>query len=152
LLAKTKSDPAVPGDGRIAAYGELEARFAGRRRGTASRRASVSRVLCMTSPLEQKLKITGPVVITANRLRDGAVVYRTQDRNWSTRLDEAAVVTTAPAATEVLAAAAADGISVVGAYVAPVKITADGRPQPGNLRESIRYAGPTVAPATTIGI
>jgi len=106
----------------------------------------------MTSPLEQKLKITGPVVITANRLRDGAVVYRTQDRNWSTRLDEAAVVTTAPAATEVLAAAAADGISVVGAYVAPVKITADGRPQPGNLRESIRYSGPTVAPAVTVTV
>ena len=31
----------------------------------------------MTSPLQQKLKITGPVVITANRLGDGAVVYRT---------------------------------------------------------------------------
>jgi predicted NAD/FAD-binding protein len=106
----------------------------------------------MTSPLEQKLKITGPVIITANRLRDGAVVYRTVDGNWSTRLDEAAVVTTAPAATKLLAAAVADGTSAVGAYAAPVKIAADGRPQPGNLRESIRYAGPTVAPATTIGI
>ena len=29
----------------------------------------------MTSPLQQKLKVTGPVVITANRLGDGAVVY-----------------------------------------------------------------------------
>jgi len=27
----------------------------------------------MTSPLQQKLKITGPVVVTANRLGDGAV-------------------------------------------------------------------------------
>ena len=33
----------------------------------------------MTSPLQQKLKVTGPVVITANRLGDGAVVYRTAD-------------------------------------------------------------------------
>jgi hypothetical protein len=106
----------------------------------------------MTSPLQQKLKITGPVVITANRLRDGAVVYRTRDGNWSTRLDEAAVVGTAPAATELLAAAVADDISAVEAYAAPVVIAADGRPQPGNLRESIRYAGPTVAPAITIGI
>ena len=30
----------------------------------------------MTSPLQQKLKVTGPVVITANRLGDGAVVCR----------------------------------------------------------------------------
>ena len=29
----------------------------------------------MTSPLEQKLKITGPVVVTANRLGDGAVEF-----------------------------------------------------------------------------
>ena len=105
----------------------------------------------MTSPLEQKLKITGPVVVTANRLRDGAVVYRTLDGNWSARLDAAAVVSTAPAATQLLAAAVADDISAVGAYVAPVLIGADGRPEPGNLRESIRYAGPTVTPAITIG-
>ena len=30
----------------------------------------------MTSPLEQKIKITGPVVVTANRVGDGAVVYQ----------------------------------------------------------------------------
>ena len=106
----------------------------------------------MTSPLEQKLKITGPVVVTANRLRDGAVIYRTRDGNWSVRLDEAAVVTAAPAATELLAAAMADDVSAVGAYVAPVRIGGDGRPQPGNLRESIRHAGPTVTPAIAIGI
>jgi hypothetical protein len=113
----------------------------------------------MTSPLQQKLKITGPVVVTANRLGDGAVVYRTRDGNWSTRLDEAAVVGTAPTATELLAAAVADDISAVGAYVAPVRIGAGGQPEPGNLRESIRnagptvrYGGPTVAPAMTIEI
>ena len=113
----------------------------------------------MTSPLEQKLKITGPVVVTANRLGDGAVVYRSREGNWSTRLDEAAVVSTAPAATELLAAALADDISAVGAYVAPVRIGADGQPEPGNLRESIRNAGPTVrygeptvAPAIAIEI
>ena len=99
----------------------------------------------MTSPLEQKhkLKITGPVIVTANRLADGAVVYRTVEGSWSTRLGEAAVVTTAPAATELLAAAIADDISAVGAYVAPIRQGADGEPQPGNLRERIRLAGPT---------
>jgi hypothetical protein len=106
----------------------------------------------VTSPLEQKLKITGPVVITANRLGDGAVVYRTHDGQWSSRLDEAAVVNTAPAATALLAAALADDVSAVGAYVAPVRMGSDGRPEPGNLRERIRHAGPTVVPAIAFGI
>ena len=30
----------------------------------------------MTAPSQQKLKVHGPVVVTANRLSDGAVVYR----------------------------------------------------------------------------
>jgi Protein of unknown function (DUF2849) len=105
----------------------------------------------MTSPLQQKVKVHGPVVITANRLGDGAVVYRTKDGTWSMLLDEAAVVTTAPAAADLLAAAAAEDTAAVGAYVAPVLLGPDGRPQPGNLRESIRYKGPTVADATPAG-
>ena len=35
----------------------------------------------MTSPLDQKLRIEGLVVITANRLRDGAV-YLSYRRGW----------------------------------------------------------------------
>jgi hypothetical protein len=97
----------------------------------------------MTSPLEKKLKIAGPVLITANRLGDGAVIYRTADRDWTTDFDRAAVVTTAPAAAELLEAAVADDIGAVGAYVAPVKLDQDGSAQPGNLRERIRLAGPT---------
>ena len=57
----------------------------------------------MTSPLQQKLRITGPVVVTANRLGDGAVIYRTGGGQWSTRLEQAEVVTTAAAATTLLA-------------------------------------------------
>jgi hypothetical protein len=106
----------------------------------------------MTSPLQQKLKITGPVVITANRLADGAVVYRTPDGRWTTLLERAAVVSTAPAAGELLAAAAADDLGAVGAYVAPVRVDADGSVRPGNLRESIRYAGPTIDLPATFGI
>jgi len=98
----------------------------------------------MTSPLEQKLRITGPVVVTANRLGDGAVIYRTDGGDWSTRLEQAAVVTTAAAATTLLAAANADDIGAVGPYVAPVRRDADGALQPGNLREMIRHSGPTI--------
>jgi hypothetical protein len=105
----------------------------------------------MTSPLQQKLKISGPVVVTANRLRDGAVVWRTADGRWSTRLADAAVVTTAPAATELLAAATADGVTVVEPYIAPVEISGNGV-QPGNLRERIRLAGPTFELPVTYGV
>lgn len=105
----------------------------------------------MTSPLQQKVKIAGPVVVTANRLGDGAVIYRTVDGKWSTILDDAAVVTTSREATKFLAAAAADDTAAVGAYAAPVRFAADGRPRPGNLRESIRQGGPTVAAAIAVG-
>jgi predicted NAD/FAD-binding protein len=99
----------------------------------------------MTAPQQQKLKVTGPVVVTANRLGDGVVIYRTRDGNWSRRLDHAAVVTTASAATELLGDSARDDILAVGAYVAPVRLNPDGRLEPGNLRERIRLAGPTFA-------
>ena len=105
----------------------------------------------MTSPLQQKLKITGPVVVTANRLDDGAVIYRTGDGSWTTHFDRAAVVTTAPAATELLEAAIADDIGAVGAYVAPVKFDKEGGVRPGNLRELIRHAGPTVDLPVSVG-
>ena len=99
----------------------------------------------MTSPLQQKLKVTGPVVITANRLGDGAVVYRSADGNWTKDLAAAAVVTTTPAAIDLLTAALADKLKAVDAYVAPVELTSQ-RVLPGNLRERIRFNGPTIAP------
>ncbi|MGH6671486.1 MAG: DUF2849 domain-containing protein [Xanthobacteraceae bacterium] len=98
----------------------------------------------MTSPLDQKIRIAGPVVITANRVTDGAVVYRRADGGWATRLDDAAIATSAVIARDLLAAAAADAISAVGPYVAPVRLAGDGRARPGNLRELIRAIGPTV--------
>ena len=106
----------------------------------------------MTSPLQQKLKITGPVVITANRLGDGTVVFRSAETGWTTHLAQAAIATTAPAASELLAAAIADDVGAVGAYVAPVNMSPDGSVRPGNLRESIRARGPTVELPRTFGI
>jgi hypothetical protein len=100
----------------------------------------------MTSPHEQKKrKINGTVVVTANRLGDGAVVYRTLGGEWTTDLTSAAVVDNALAAAEILRAAEADDVRAVGPYVAPVELTADRLIRPGNLRERIRVAGPTIA-------
>jgi hypothetical protein len=106
----------------------------------------------MTSPLEQKIKITGPVVVTANRVGDGAVVYRRADGGWTTELDRAAVTTDAARARELITAATADDLRAVGSYIAPVKLTADGDVRPGNLRELIRLSGPTIDLPVTFGI
>src|SRR3984957_16955201 len=93
----------------------------------------------MTSPLEQKkIKVTGPVVVTANRADDGAVVYRRADGGWTTKLEAAAVATDAALAQELMTAAVADDLGAVGAYVAPVKLLPGGHVRPGNLRELIR--------------
>ncbi|HEY2445748.1 MAG TPA: DUF2849 domain-containing protein [Rhizomicrobium sp.] len=105
----------------------------------------------MTAPQQQKLKVSGPVVVTANRLGDGAVVYLMKDGCWSTDLDDAVVATGAPEAGRLLARAAGDETHAIGAYVAPVDRRADGCLTPANLRERIRRNGPTFAlPAKTM--
>jgi hypothetical protein len=99
----------------------------------------------MTSPLEQKkIKITGPSVVTANRTWDGAVVYRTAQKGWSTELAESAIVSTSDDARTLLAEAAADDVGAVGAYIAPVELKDGGKIKPGNLREHIRAKGVTI--------
>jgi Protein of unknown function (DUF2849) len=97
----------------------------------------------MTSPLDQKLRIERPSVITANRLRDGAVVYRQRDGAWGTDLQRAIVVDTANEAQALLHEAAGETTLAVGAYAAPVEIDDRQRLSPGNLRERIRRFGPT---------
>ena len=99
----------------------------------------------MTSPLEQKkIRITGPSVVTANRTWDGAVVYRTAPKGWSTALADAAVVSTSDDARALLADAVADDVGAVGAYIAPVELKDSGKIKPGNLREKIRSEGLTI--------
>lgn len=98
----------------------------------------------MTSPLEQKIRITGPSVITANRTWDGAVIYRTAAKAWSTDLADAAVVRAVPEARALLAESVADDLGAVGAYIAPVEIGESGEIAPGNLREQIRASGVTI--------
>jgi hypothetical protein len=106
----------------------------------------------MTSPLQQKIKITGPVVVTANRVGDGAVIYRSAAGDWTTELDEAVVTSDAAQARHLVAAAAADGLRAVDPYIAPVKLTRDGEVLPGNLRERIRLSGPTIDLPVSFGI
>jgi Protein of unknown function (DUF2849) len=99
----------------------------------------------MTSPLQQKIRITGPSIITANRTIDGAVVYRNRAQGWSTELAEAAVVRDAEEARALLAESVADDVGAIGPYIAPVEIANDGKIRPGNLRERIRLKGVTIS-------
>lgn len=98
----------------------------------------------MASPLQKKLKLTGPTVVTANRLLDGASIWLTEAGTWSDDIAAAAVVTTPEAVQELLDIAHADE-SAVGAYMARAALDAAGRPAPATLRERIRVAGPTFA-------
>jgi hypothetical protein len=98
----------------------------------------------MTSPLEQKkIRISGPSVVTANRTWDGAVIYRTASKDWSTDLSDAAVVRTADEAQALLAESVADDLGSIGSYIAPVEVK-NGAIKPGNLREHIRAQGVTI--------
>lgn len=98
----------------------------------------------MTSPLQQKLKIAGPSVVTANRTWDGVVVYRTAAKGWSVELTDAAIVRNSDEAKALLAEAVADDVGAIGPYIAPVQVDASGKILPGNLREQIRRDGVTI--------
>jgi hypothetical protein len=98
----------------------------------------------MTSPLQQKIKITGPSMVTANRTWDGVVIYRTAAKGWSTDLSDAAIVRTADEARALLAETVADDVGAIGPYIAPVEVKDTGKIEPGNLRERIRLEGITI--------
>ena len=89
--------------------------------------------------------VTAPVVFTANRLRDGRVVWLGAEGSW---VEELAAARVFPAA------AAAEGLAlaqqgerqqqVVGVYGVEMRQTANG-PEPLKVRERLRAAGPSVA-------
>jgi hypothetical protein len=88
--------------------------------------------------------------ITANRLRDGAIVYRTADGAWSEHLSEAAIAEGEPDEKRLLADSAADVTArrVVAPYAFEVARGAEG-PQAVSQRERIRARGPSVRPDLT---
>ena len=82
-------------------------------------------------------------IVTANRLTDGRVVFRTAAGRWSETLSAAALLEPT-AATAVLADAAADVAArlIVEPYAVDVTVGAAG-PVPKTVRERIRAGGPT---------
>ena len=85
---------------------------------------------------------SAPKVITANRLRQGDVVYLTAAGQWSPLHQEAALFLDPVAAEAKLAEADRQRLLVVGAYLADAKPGPDG-PEPTHFREAFRTRGPS---------
>ncbi len=85
--------------------------------------------------------------ITANRLRDGFVVYLARDGGWSDWIDDARVAATDEAEAELLttAARAVDDALIVSPYA--IEVSDDGGAvRPLHIKEAIRARGPTTHP------
>ncbi|MDK9695718.1 MAG: DUF2849 domain-containing protein [Siculibacillus sp.] len=82
-------------------------------------------------------------IVTANRLVDGRVVFRTAAGHWSETL-AAALLLDAADVSAALAASAADVAArrIVAPYAVEVTLTSSG-PVPKTVRERIRAGGPT---------
>lgn len=83
-----------------------------------------------------------PKVVTANRLREGDVVYLTADDHWSQHHHEAELIEDEAHAQLRLLHAAAQRLLVVGAYLADAKAGPKG-PEPTHFRETFRTRGPS---------
>ncbi len=83
-----------------------------------------------------------PKVVTANRLREGDVVYFTAAGSWSPFHHEAQLLEDEDTAAARLADAAKDHLLVVGPYLADAKLGENG-PEPTHFREAFRTRGPS---------
>ncbi len=83
-------------------------------------------------------------IATANRLRDGAVVYLAPDGRWSARISDAESALDDAAAAELLQSATRSD-AVVGAYLMPVEPGLEDL-RPLSTRELIRAGGGPAAP------
>lgn len=82
-------------------------------------------------------------IVTANRLSDGLVVFRTAEGAWSLSFAEAAIFD--GDAANAVAEASGDVTVVVGVYAVEVEDSADGAGlQPLTTRERIRIQGPSI--------
>ncbi|WP_237152139.1 DUF2849 domain-containing protein [Oryzibacter oryziterrae] len=86
-----------------------------------------------------------PQIVTANRLADGDVVFRTASGDWVRDVNAAEVLSDKAAATTAELAAKADVAAARVIEVEVIDVTdADGAIVPVRLRERIRAFGPTV--------
>ena len=92
-------------------------------------------------------RIKPPVVITANRLTTGEVVFWGSDQRWVRKIADALPFHNIDVASET-AKTIADELAVLGVYLVAIAAT-DGPHQPTHYRESIRAAA--IAPYVIAG-
>lgn len=92
-----------------------------------------------------KGKVQGPQVLTANRLQDGAVAYRTSAGEWVADIGAGELAHDSESADRLAAAGAADVAArrVVAPYLVEVALI-NGGVSPTSHRERIRAFGPTI--------
>jgi sulfite reductase (NADPH) hemoprotein beta-component len=99
--------------------------------------------------MQAKVKTKGtaqPLVVTANRLRDGRVVWLAEGGRWVERVGGARVFLGEAAEAGLAEAAEAERKQlIVGPYAAEVTVGAAG-PVPLRARERFRADGPSVGP------
>ena len=83
-----------------------------------------------------------PKVVTANRLREGDVVYLTADNQWTPHHHEAELIEDEAHGQLRLLHAAGQKLIVVGAYLADAK-AGPNDPEPVHFREAFRTRGPS---------
>ena len=83
-----------------------------------------------------------PKVVTANRLREGDVVYLTADDTWTPHHHEAELIEDEAHAQIRLLHASAQKLVIVGAYLADARRGPKG-PEPLHFREAFRTRGPS---------
>lgn len=83
-----------------------------------------------------------PKVVTANRLREGDVVYLTADDRWTLVHSEAELIEDEAHAQLRLLHAEGQKLVIVGAYLADAKAGLNG-PEPIHFREAFRTRGPS---------
>jgi Protein of unknown function (DUF2849) len=90
-------------------------------------------------------KIEKGQVMTANRLRDGEVVFLTRSGEWNERIDDATLGMEPQAITalEQRAKLASDANIVTGHYLFDAE-RVDGKIRAAHIRERIRTLGPTI--------
>ena len=86
------------------------------------------------------------LVITGNRLQDGAVVWRGPARDWSRNIADAAINMTGRQLADSLDAARLEEASgrIIGVYEVEIE-TRDRAVVPARLRERVRAGGATVS-------
>jgi hypothetical protein len=85
-----------------------------------------------------------PKVVTANRLREGDVVYLTAQDTWTPHHHEAELIEDEAHAQMRLLFASAQKLVIVGAYLADARRGPNG-PEPLHFREAFRTRGPSNA-------